>query len=120
MASAQNRDGGFPYRLGVESDTDTTGMALLALSTTAVRVQSQTAPADRFEVHDQRDDLQDVASIRPGDASFQRDAVSIHQQMLFCAGFPAVRRVRAGVVPVSDRPRPSMQGLGQSRLRARS
>jgi squalene-hopene/tetraprenyl-beta-curcumene cyclase len=32
IAAAQNEDGGFPYRLGVESDTDTTGMAMLALS----------------------------------------------------------------------------------------
>jgi squalene-hopene/tetraprenyl-beta-curcumene cyclase len=32
IAAAQNADGGFPYRLGVESDTDTTGMAMLALA----------------------------------------------------------------------------------------
>lgn len=32
IAAAQNVDGGFPYRLGVESDTDTTGMAMLALA----------------------------------------------------------------------------------------
>jgi squalene-hopene/tetraprenyl-beta-curcumene cyclase len=32
IAAAQNPDGGFPYRLGVESDTDTTGMAMLALA----------------------------------------------------------------------------------------
>jgi squalene-hopene/tetraprenyl-beta-curcumene cyclase len=32
ISSAQNADGGFPYRLGVESDTDTTGMSMLALA----------------------------------------------------------------------------------------
>ena len=34
VAAAQNADGGFPYKLGVESDTDTTGMSMLALSGT--------------------------------------------------------------------------------------
>jgi squalene-hopene/tetraprenyl-beta-curcumene cyclase len=32
VAAAQNPDGGFPYTAGVESDTDTTGMATLALA----------------------------------------------------------------------------------------
>jgi squalene-hopene/tetraprenyl-beta-curcumene cyclase len=31
MVSNQNNDGGFPYRPGVESDTDTTGMALMGI-----------------------------------------------------------------------------------------
>jgi prenyltransferase beta subunit len=32
VSAAQNADGGFPYSAGVESDTDTTGMATLALA----------------------------------------------------------------------------------------
>jgi len=32
ISAAQNADGGFPYRVGVESDTDTTGMSMLALA----------------------------------------------------------------------------------------
>jgi hypothetical protein len=32
IAASQNADGGFPYRVGVESDTDTTGMSMLALT----------------------------------------------------------------------------------------
>lgn len=32
ISGAQNADGGFPYRVGVESDTDTTGMSMLALA----------------------------------------------------------------------------------------
>lgn len=32
ISAAQNVDGGFPYRVGVESDTDTTGMSMLALA----------------------------------------------------------------------------------------
>jgi squalene-hopene/tetraprenyl-beta-curcumene cyclase len=39
VAGAQNADGGFPYAAGVESDTDTTGMATLALA------QSSHAPS---------------------------------------------------------------------------
>ena len=36
LIASQNLDGGFPYREGVESDTDTTGMSMLALSRTAL------------------------------------------------------------------------------------
>ncbi len=31
LARAQNQDGGWPFRLGVQSDTDTTGMVLIAM-----------------------------------------------------------------------------------------
>jgi squalene-hopene/tetraprenyl-beta-curcumene cyclase len=40
VAGAQNADGGFPYSAGVESDTDTTGMATLALAQSAHALQA--------------------------------------------------------------------------------
>lgn len=42
VIAAQNPDGGWPYRLGVESDTDSTGMAAFAL-----RLSGNRAAADR-------------------------------------------------------------------------